>query len=375
MSLYASPGPTIDILHSSCCVSLTEEEKRAIFEAKASADTKELLAIKHMAERFVGVECESSAMLWVFYLPDFTRLFKDWYCLYIKKIFEIYTPDASACIHDDGDGYVLLRYKGERPRDIVLHEILNGNWDYVTRLLERAKRSELSCMQQIDRFENFLCKHTDAFDFEAFMDALSTFAGYGLDTLFPETLVEEMFPHVDVSALYHSPLSSWGMLLEGMLTHLEMVYAKKITEETAIDRYADTISYLRWGDIESHENDLAFTRKLFMQEKRSYPSFAHIAARSQRLYEEKRIFGMPTIRYQMYLEKFACELDASLKMSFFHLAEFATKAQQYNELRRILFTKSLRLMRELCEQMSLDWRSVSISALIENAGRKIDARV
>ena len=341
---------------------LKSQEMAAIEKAKSSADKGKLLEIKHMAERYVPLDIGSGqTSFWLFYLPDFTNIFRDWYCRYTAGIIETYKTNAHACIHRSAE-YFLLKYCGQRPKELVLKK-LEENPKWIYDLISEVHKSEADCSRELWKFENNL-KNSSAPDVAELIDKVNNFAAYGLDNVFPENYFVKKFPFAYLSGLYPNNLSSWLMIWEKAVTCLDAVYNKEKTEGQAAQEIAD-ISYLRWGDMESKEDDLKFAQRYMGRLKISFPNWFSICDYREKKKEDERI-NLNLSRHISYANEISAQMNANDKEIFKSMAYFACESIAYNEKRRINFTKCLRLLRDYCEQRDIDWRVARLEDLVLN---------
>jgi hypothetical protein len=313
--------------------------------------------IIHMSERQIPLRAKT---LWLFYLPDFTNIFREWYGRYIAGIISIYHPRAKAWIAFE-KGFLLLKYSGERPRKVIRRMCECGDWRLVDRILEDAFDAECECGEVIEYFEKNLRRKRKP-KLGVLIDAMTRFAAYGLDTVFPEDLLSERFPWVEISRLYGSPISSWSILLEESIASIERIYLGT-PEKLEIKNYAKRFSHLSWGTIRSQDYDLAFAETMLRGAKHNLPNLKAIWDRTQLRAEQARIHGSSAGNYIRYVNRCAGQIADGDRALWEHLVRFASEAQRYNEMRRIYFTKTLKLVRDFAEMNSIDWRTVSLSRL------------
>ncbi len=347
------------ICHDANC--LNKDEKEAIRNAKASTSKEELLRVKHMAERSIPVEGNNKNSFWFFYLPDFTNIFKDWYGKYIDGIIETYETGAQACIHMDDD-YLLLKYSGLRPKEVVKRKILS-NPNYVYSLIDKAETAQLDCESELRKFGGSSRHHYG--DLKNLVEKVTNFASYGLDTVFPESLMLERFPFINLSELYYSRISSWTQLREKGIDYLESIYVGEKSYNLAINEYAEKVSYMRWGDIESKENDAKFTRTLFASLSTNFPDYGAIYNYKKNNEENNHLFSR-SLKYNTYVHEVSKNICDKDKKLFDSLLFFAHHAIEYNERRRMYFTRGFKLIRNFCEENDVNWRTVSLNELIKN---------
>lgn len=339
---------------------LAPHEAQCVARAKERAPHVVLMDIKHMAERFVPVEEGLPGVFhWLFYLPDFTRLFKDWYRRYVEHIFACYQLNAYAMCSDDGT-WLLLRYEGERPRDLIARAFKHGEHEAIRSLMRRVDQAEQDAEAALRTYGTRTNGSGGSANLERLVSAVTAYAAFGLENLFPEELVRKRFPGVELNQLYWTPVSAWQRLIDGAVATLERVYVGEEREAEAMERYARETSMLRWGDIASAEEDRAFTERFFAGLRREYPHYGAIwEAERERLFR-MRVHGSPLTQHERYLAEVRKDIASADLECFNVLAEFAGAAQRYNEMRRIIFTRTLRALREHCEQQGIDWRSVSL---------------
>lgn len=333
---------------NSCQGCFTHKELQALRAAKATPAG--LLGVKHMASRYLPVD----GPFWLFYLSDFTRLFKDWYGRYIDAVMHLYKPDASACLHDDS-GYLILRYAGQRPRDVVAHWC-KTELGRVSQLLDNAR----AAMEKAAHAKGGL---------DEIVGQMTTFAAYGLDNVFPDAVLAESFPGVEHGRLFYPVVSSWHTLYLHGRNALEAMYVGELSAEAAVQQYADKC-FLRWGDIETRESDMEYAQRLLKQMTSTYPHYGAIYDAKEEETFRQRLHA-PRIAREEYIHH---ALDAAPKRTrpLLHLlARFAQEASEYNEMRRILFTRTLRHIRDYCEQERIDWKTASLQAVIRGGNHEL----
>lgn len=342
---------------------LAPHEAQCVARAKERAKDVVLMDHKHMAERFVPVEEGLPAVShWLFELPDFTRLFKDWYRRYVTQIFACYQPNAYAMCSDDGT-WLLLRYEGERPRDIIARAFERGEYGVVRSLMHRVDQVEQDAEAALQTHAARTNGSVGA-GLEPLVSAVTRFAAFGLENLFPETFATARFPQVALHQLYWTPVSAWQRLLDEAVVMLDRVYAGEEREREAMERYARESSFLRWGDIASADDDRAFTERFFAGLRREYPHVVAIWEAEQERRHRARVYGSPLAQHEHELDELRRRIAPADLECFNVLAKFAGAAQRYNEMRRIIFTRTLRALREHCEQREINWRSVALSDLL-----------
>lgn len=310
---------------------------------------EKLLSVKHMADRHIPLQNRN---YWLFYLPDFTPLFKDWYGLYISNVIQLYNPEAKATIMCDKE-YLLLRYEGKRPKEIVAEQCAHP--DYLENLLYACRRTQDTCHLLLVENEKKLKEGKEP-NLEQVIGKITEFAAYGLDNVFSEELFHEKFPFAALQQLTYIKRSSWGELYNKALGLLEATHVGEITEEEAIMLHAEHASYLRWGDIETKEKDVQFSKRLLTQMKTTYPTYQEIYEYQLQQKEVlRRVPESPALRYRQ-----ECMQLAEDKELFSSMVTFAQAAVDYNEMRRILFTRTLRFLRNYCETKQLDWTIISL---------------
>jgi hypothetical protein len=341
-------------------IEFSGRDNRLFERAIRAADTVELMKIKHMASREAS---PGGNGLWLFYLPDFTRIFKDWYRLYINGLVAAYDTGARFKIAERGP-WLMLKYRGLRPRQLFEKAISRGDIGYLKQTTEQARREEKECAVRISEAEESLaCGKT--FDFEGLLAAMTRFAAKGLDSVIPEELIAKRFPFLSPGHLYRTDVSSWDMIRSKALDLLELVYLGKISLGGASESHARAVGCLRWGDIEAHEDDLAYSARLLDGFSRKYSDLASITE-----YREHRAFD----RRMAAAASLAAPAYASRKNNLLAaVVSFTREAQRYNEQRRILFTRTLRITRDLCVRLGLDWRSVALAEVSTTAAKAASA--
>lgn len=343
---------------------LAPHEAQCVARAKERAKGVVLMDIKHMAERFVPVEEGLPGVYhWLFSLPDFTRLFKDWYRRYVEHIFACYQPNAYAMCSDDGT-WLLLRYEGERPRDIIARAFEHGEYEVIRSLMRRIEQAEQDAEAVLRAHGARMNGSGGLANLERLVATVTTYAAFGLENLFPEELVRDRFPHVELNQLYWTPVSAWQRLIDEAVRTLDRVYAGEEREGAAMERYAKESSFLRWGDIASAEEDRAFTERFFVGLRREYPHVGAIWEADEERRFRRRVHGSPLAQHERLLADVRRSIASADLERFDVLAEFAGAAQRYNEMRRIIFTRTLRVLRKHCEHRGIDWRSVALSDLL-----------
>jgi hypothetical protein len=319
---------------------------------------------KHMAERFVPVEGGLPGVYyWLFLLPDFTRLFKDWYRRYVTQIFACYQLNAYAMCSDDGT-WLLLRYEGERPRDLIARAFAHGEYEVIRLLMRRVEQAEQDAEAVLRAHGARMHGSGGLADLERFVATVTAYAAFGLENLFPEEFIHDRFPHVELHQLYWTPVSAWQRLIDEGVHMLDRVYAGEERESAAMERYAKEASFLRWGDIASAEEDRAFTERFFAGLRREYPHVGAIWGAEEERRFCVRVYGSPLAQHERELAEVRKNIAPENLECFNVLAEFAAAAQRYNEMRRIIFTRTLRVLRGHCERNRIDWRSVSLNSLL-----------
>lgn len=337
-------------------IPLTSVESAAIERAKKDGNYQELMRVKHMAERFIEVEVSgSSSLFWLFYLPDFTRLFKDWYAEYIDQIFAVYRPQAKAWLTFD-DNFLLLKYEGERPREVVNRLLEKSPYDGIKDLVIRTRAAEQRC--------SLLVNGASAPELSLLVSTMSHFAAYALDTVFPEKLFCKKFPTVELAHLYGSPISSWLLIEEIVQSVLEKMYIGRCSRKEAVRRIASGTSYLRWNDIEDEESDLRFAEYKLARAEIQFPNVKVLWENEEELKFQKRIHNSRTEQDDRYMAECRKHVAAEDLTLFDTLAMFAREGQRCNEMRRLLFTKTLRTLRDFCDKCGLDWRTVTLHKLL-----------
>ena len=134
-----------------------------------------------------------------------------------------------------------------------------------------------------------------------------------------------------------------------------------------MQEYADKTSFIRWGDIASREEDLAYGAHILGGMTREYPNYAILWRAQVAEREALRIGGSPEQRHARFVAACEAKLPSGKRELFHFLARFATIAQHYNEMRRYIFTKALRQMRDHAESLCVDWLSVPLDALVAQA--------
>jgi hypothetical protein len=340
---------------------LTRMECQAIEKGIASTDLKSMLGVKHMAQRRIALGKLAAGEVWLFYLPDFTPIFKGWYHLYIEAVKARYNPSAETNLHL-GPEFVLLKYQGVRPREVLERLLRYENWGGVELLLRQCRQAEHECEGQLRELS--ARKRLRGSAVAKLVYAMTNFAAFGIDNIFPEALLVRKFPFVDLSAVYFSRLSTWGLIHERALDVLTDRFAGTLTHHEAVVQLATKAAYLGWGDIESPESDRAFAEKLLASYIKQYPNLAvlHESAESER--EDLRLTGSPALRYGQSVSTWRTSVDARSQSMFDLLIMLAREAQEYNEKRRLLFTQSLRIIRTYCEQENLDWRQCRLEEVL-----------
>lgn len=342
--------------------SFSKEEIRKIATAKRITRKMEF-PIRHMAERCAEVKSSKKKLIFLFYLPDFTMLFKDWYRKYIEFIFKAYPIKAAAKI-TAGKEFLILKYTGQRPKDFVRSALCKNDFRYLYSLLDRARKAEEECRNALDNFENDIPKLAGIP--KELIEKMSYYASFALNNVFPEEFFMKTFPTVDLARLFYSPISSWEMLYEKASHLLEKIYTGEEDEEKILEGYAREVSYLRWGDICPHSEDVEYSKKIFAGMKMAYPNFSILWNHNQ---EEEFNSRLSALTYGSYIRKARTGISKSKKKIFEFMVVFAREAQRYNEMRRILFTKSLRLFRKFCEQKNINWKTISLNSLLTQERR------
>ncbi|OGN28102.1 MAG: hypothetical protein A3A33_04155 [Candidatus Yanofskybacteria bacterium RIFCSPLOWO2_01_FULL_49_25] len=341
--------------------SLTSVERDAVAAAQKAADHKALLAIKHMAERHIEIEGKAGTALWLFYLPDFTHLFKDWYSQYIEQVRAIYDTTASGEIVFDRE-YLLLKYRGRRPRNVVGAWLRDGSYHVLEQLTARASEAETVCNAEISRVEA-LHRRQCELPLADMVAAVSHFAGFGLDHAFPFELFSQRFPQINSTELFTSPISSWDLLYQRALDAAEQVFVNERSYGEAVRSYADHTSYLRWGDICSREDDISYARMMVSHALQTFPNFASLWRYRQEQRDARRISRASQCHAVRTSVSPLRKIERGDHRLFRELSRFAAISQRYNEMRRILFTRTLRLLRDVCETYEQDWRTTSLAEL------------
>ncbi|MBI4133478.1 hypothetical protein HY478_02585 [Candidatus Uhrbacteria bacterium] len=345
-------------------LALSSAECRAAAHALERADLALLKKIKHMAERHIEVPSTDNHLLWLFYLPDFTRLFVDWYVRYIDHVFAVYAPTADAGLTFDGTN-LLFTWRGCRPRERLVHLLDVGEYGTVRTVLEAARQARVDAERALVRFDDRLRGRSSTVTVAELVRVVSRFAAYALNNVFPEELFVERFPHVPLYGAYFTPISSWQLLFERALDALEAIYVGEATREVAVERYARETAYVRWGDIESCDDDLAFAARLFDGIGREFPTCRSIWEHHSARRDRRRISGDPRLGHEREVHTWRALVAPADRELFDTLITFAAEGQEYNEHRRLIFTRTLRLLRELCERNGHDWRTVSLETLEE----------
>lgn len=353
---------------------LAPHEAQCVARAKEHAKDVVLMDIKHMAERFVPVEEWLPGVFhWLFYLPDFTRLFKDWYRLYVERIFVCYQLNAYAMCSDDGT-WLLLRYEGERPRDLIARAFKHGKYEVIRSLMRRVDQAEQDAEAVLRAHGARMNGGGGLPDLERLVATVTTYAAFGLENLFPEEFVRDRFPHMELNQLYWTPVSAWQRLIDEAVRTLDRVYAGEEREGAAMERYARETSFLRWGDVASAEEDRAFTERFFVGLRREYPHVGAIWEADEERRFRVRVHGSPLTQHERYLAEVRKSIASADLECFDVLAEFAGTAQRYNEMRRIIFTRTLHVLREHCEHRGIDWRGVSLCNLLRTTAHEHERR-
>ncbi|MBI4434988.1 hypothetical protein HY635_04235 [Candidatus Uhrbacteria bacterium] len=347
---------------------LSEYERRCIARATGRAKDVILMDIRHMAERCVTVDgALPNVHFWLFCLPDFTRLFKDWYQRYLEATLRLYQPNAHAMLSDDGT-WLLLRYEGDRPRTVIERAIRRGQYDDVLSLIARAERAERMAEDALRMHET--SQPCTAVDLDPLITAVTAYVAFGLESLFPEEIIVERFPTVALNRLYWTPVSAWQRLLDAAMRSLERVYIGEAREDEAMERYAREVSFLRWGDIASHEEDLTFTKRLFVGLRSEFLHYPAIWEAEEQRQFHVRVYGSPLTQYERYVAEERTRIAKDDHALFDVLVRFAREAQRYNEMRRILFTRALRILRAQAIAQGLDWRTAALADLLSTTTRE-----
>jgi|GEM_PF-4567929 len=338
-----------DVLEQSVCAART----------KAAADSSELLKIKHMAARCLDIANQRPEhRVWLFYLPDFTAIFKDWYGCYVDAVVNLYDRNSRFTIQREPD-FLRLDFFGRRPSQIISNLVENGCFEEISKLLAAAIQARCKCQLQLDAAEKKLQAGRIP-DRTLLINTVTEFSAYGLDQVFPERILIQHFPGVEPARLYFTPISSWAILIEKVIEGLEQIYLQRASESEIIGNYAKRFSHLRWGDIEHPNADLYYSEKIFASYKLQFPGIKNIWQMREERKQHRRFYGSSGANYTQYLENFRKTLNPGSIELFDALAHFAAEAQQYNEWRRILFTKSLRLIREIAFMQNQNFQKVSL---------------
>lgn len=340
---------------------LNRMEIVAIERGIANTDLESMLKVKHMAHRRVALGELSAGEVWLFYMPDFTQIFKDWYRLYIDAVKARYNPAAETNLHFDQD-FILLKYGGVRPREVLERLLRHEDWEGVEALLKRCHQAEFECERQLRVLSAGKCLETSSVS--RLVGAMTDFAAFGIDNIFPEALLVREFPFVDLSTAYFSRLSAWGLIHKRTLEALADYFAGTLTRKEAVDRVAATAAHLGWGDIESLEFDSALAEKLLGSYMKQYPNLADLHESAEAERQGLRFSGSPALRYGLSIRNWRTKVESSDQPLFDLLVRLAREAQEYNEKRRLLFTQSLRVLRSLCEQEKLDWRTCRLEEVL-----------
>lgn len=352
-------------LDSIALLPFSHNDRCALEASMRSTGLASMSTVKHMAERHVPIAGQVGERLWLFYLPDFTRLFKDWYESYIKSLMRLYGLTGTAHLAVEPT-FVVLKYEGVRPRDIVYNALTMSNYGWVEGLLADAALAESACIAGLSSLARGV-RNGDASLLPHVLTLLDRFAAFGLNDVFPEALVRARFPSLAAGSLFYSPISSWGILHDTALEHLLSVYCGEMEKVEAASRYALETSYVRWGDIESCEEDIRYAHLMINGFRAVFRDARDIWQYQEERRVKRRISGSPSVRHAQFVRSARSAVAASDRVLFDVVSGFATAAQRYNEMRRLLFTKALRLVRDICESRCLEWRTVPLTTVLHQA--------
>lgn len=342
---------------------LSTGDKTAIAKEKSTAPLKKMLEIRHMAERCLEIPVSKDSFIWIFYLPDFTRIFKDWYRMYLDNIFELYQPDARAILVDEGK-WLTLKYAGERPIQIIRQMLAAKDFDSVSQLMKKADEAEKACRSDLNSMEFWLRTGTLPAIPRKAVNSMNRFAAFALNNVYPDRYFHENFPLVDLNRLLTSKISSWKILYDKSVELLEPVYAGIYPEEQAVSEYAQNFSFIRWGDICSSEDDSDYSLKMIRDAKSSFQNYSLVWNYLEHQKEERRLDRMEDAARHSYVKKVLEKIPPAQKNLFTAMEKMAAKAQRYNEMRRLFFTRFLKIIRSFCENKTINWKNASLEKIV-----------
>ncbi len=340
-------------------IAITRQEWRQIARVLRTADKQELCSIQHMAERYLKTD---SPGVWAYYLPDFTRLFKDWYRLYICQVVVTYRVKAS-WVFAERRGVLALKFVGERPRDKVLRSFETGDFAAVKQLLHDADRALLDCQSELARAQSALRHGRLPGNLAVLIRMLTKFVSFGLDSVIPERLLEQRFPYVQYSQLANIGISSWLLAWNGALKVLESFYHGSITWKGAVARHRARFARLYWGDMNDRMRDQAFSRRMLEKARKRFPDLFSLLRYEAEQKERRLLEGSPELRNERYLQACLRRCPKPDRELLSQLAKFISRAQEYNEQRRMVFTEGLLVLRTVCERAGLDWRIARLAEM------------
>lgn len=341
------------------CLNLSDSDKAAIAKEKSKASRIKMLETKHMAERCLEVPVSKDKIIWLFFLPDFTRIFRDWYRGYLDNIFELYQPNARALLIDD-EKWMTLKYAGERPIQIIRKMLASKDFYSVSQLLKKADEAESICKFDLDSMEfNLKTGKLLAIPKKA-VDSMNHFAAFALNNVYPDQYFRENFPLADLNRLLTSKISSWKILYDKSVELLEPVYAEIHPEEWAIREYAQNFSFIRWGDIGSPKEDKDYSLKMIRDAQSRFRNYSMVWTYLEQQKEERRMCQMEDATRHSYVKKALTKVPPPQKTLFNTMERMAAKAQMYNETRRLFFTRFLKIIRSFCEKEKIDWKTASL---------------
>lgn len=340
-------------------------DRQILSRAKKNPNLGELVHIKHMTERYVEQPRKLAKTYWMFYLPDFTRIFRDWYMWYIAEMLRVYGVKAHAEMEWDGT-YLTLRYVGKRPITLVTEWLNNHEYDKLHALYEHIDQAERTAHKSL-----YACAHGTLTQtkLRECVQSVTAYATYGLNNVFPEELFETTFPQARIAALFTTNNSAWGALWKHAIDALEYHYVHHTPMSWTISAFAREHAHLRWGDIISREDDITFSTKILRDASVTYPSRTDILRERICEYERRRALCSRSTNHAE-LRALRQTIPRHQRALFDIYAEFGARSQYYNEERRIVFTRCLKLIRQYCEGGKMNWRTAPLSAVLNSVMRQ-----
>ncbi|MBU0536576.1 MAG: hypothetical protein KKE20_06430 [Nanoarchaeota archaeon] len=365
---------------------LTSKERESVEKIVRSLDKRSILSQggpdkAHFGHRRYRTDDEK---IWVYYVPDFSDVAKDYIMTGMQKIPSTLGMEDTLHIRMGfmhGKKVMYSKFFGDFVPEAVQNKLISDP-GHIVYLLEKNKTQKAQARNAVDEAERMIWRGDYSINAAELFEKTTDFFSMNMDKFYPydilrDLIIKGMFSYTGLSReqketeaglvmndLFY-PSSGINSSIETHLAVLDLVEQEYYSEKPDLEGFIRKVGCYSTNDVvpaslENPDNVMAMMKSY----KREYPTIDSIIAYRENWDFQKRMLRM---KHNESVRTLVGSFSGDEAVFAENLCRFAEAAAECNEQRRTIITRAYRAYRHLLGHYGLDLMRTPINTVIAHA--------